>query len=368
MRVLVNALPLRRGGGVTYLAQQLAGLARVAPELELHTLVSPWTEVGDLPGTVETVPVRSVPTRFAYEQARLPNRACDLLYCAANFGPAVLPPRAPAVLAIHNAHYYGRGLAQGAAGASRRGIRVRANHLAMKRSDAVVAVSRSLRDEAVATVPGVAEKTRVIPCGRPEWPGEAVPVTAVPGRYVLTLASPAPHKRVADMVAGWARSLDLSGDSVPLVVAGELTAAQRSEHRAAAGRYGDELLHLGPVRDRAQLRWLYENALAMVSMSALESLSLTPVEAGSVGCPVVLTDIPAHREATLGHGTFVPTGDTAGLATELAAGYGRWKPGSEPWHWETTWDDHARALLEVFERARRGSGKAAGRPVGTGER
>ncbi|MGH3425504.1 MAG: glycosyltransferase, partial [Nocardioidaceae bacterium] len=365
MKVLVNALPLRYGGGVTHVEQQLRAVARVAPEVELHTLVSPWTQIRELPGTVETVPLSSVPQRYLYEQLRLPRRGADVLYCPANFGP-VVPTRAPMVLTIHNAHYYRSGLAMPETRSLRPAWKVKANHLAMKRADTVVAVSQVLAEDAAVTVPGVAGKVHVIPCGSPEWPASPVPVGDLPERYILTLASPAAHKRVIDVVTGWARSLDRGGGPVGLVVVGELTEQQRSEHRAAAGRHAQHLFHLGQIGDRAELRWLYENALAMVSMSILESLALTPIEAGSLGCPVVLTDIPAHREATQGHGAFVPTGDTAALATALAAGYGRWKPGSEPWDWETTWDDHARALLEVFETARRGSRAATSRPVGAG--
>lgn len=355
MRVLVNALPLRRGGGVTYLRQQLAALARVAPELDLHTLVSPWTEADGLPGTVETVPLRSVATRFAYEQVRLPFRSCDLLYCAANFGPTVLASRAPTVLAIHNANYYGSGLALPETRRSRPPLKVRANHLAMRRASAVVAVSHALAEEAVAAVPAVADKIHVLSCGRPVWPAGAAPVTRLPERYLVTVASRAPHKRVTDVVDGWARSLDLAGTAIPLVVVGDLAPAQRAAHRATAGRHQAGLVHTGPIQDRATLRSVYAGATAMVSMSALESLSLTPIEAGSVGCPIVLSDLPVHQEVALGHAVFVPVGDPEALAKALCAGYPQWRPGSRPWSWPTGWDDNARELVRVFE--------SIGRPV-----
>src|SRR5664280_1532671 len=98
MRILVNALGLRHGGGATLIGHQLAALAELSPDVQLHTLVSPWSELGDLPGTVETVPVRSVPTRFAYEQVRLPFRQADVLYCIGNVAPVA--SRAPIVLMI----------------------------------------------------------------------------------------------------------------------------------------------------------------------------------------------------------------------------------------------------------------------------
>ena len=73
-------------------------LGRVAPSIDLHTLVSPWAEIDGLPGTTEVVPVRNVPTRFAYEQLRLPFRTADVLYCPADFAP--LWSHAPIVLTV----------------------------------------------------------------------------------------------------------------------------------------------------------------------------------------------------------------------------------------------------------------------------
>src|SRR5699024_10829278 len=159
-------LPLRQGGGVTYLEQQLAAISRVSPDIELHNLVSPWGQIGPLPGAVETVRIRSVPTRFLYEQTRLPLRKFDLLYCPANFGP--LLGRRPMVLTLHNAHYYRTGLKLKGTEHLRPWWKVKANHLAMRRADAVVAISNSQAEEAIASVPDIAHKLYVIHSASPD--------------------------------------------------------------------------------------------------------------------------------------------------------------------------------------------------------
>jgi glycosyltransferase involved in cell wall biosynthesis len=346
MRVLVNALPLRYGGGTSYLRQQMAALARVDPSTSLHTLLSPWTELDGLPGTTETVPVRSVLMRFAYEQTRLPLRKTDILYCPANFAP--MYARAPIVLTLHNANYYGRGLRLQEAARSRPPWKVKANHWAMKRADIVVAISESLAAEVLETVPSVANKLHIIRSGPSEWPGASTPVRGLPTAYVTSVASPAPHKRVQDVVAGWARSRDLSRADVALVLVGGHTPEQLATYRSTAGVHADQLVHLGHVSDRAQIKWIYEHALAMVSMSLLEAFPLTPAEAGSVGCPLVLSDIPAHREVTQGNGVFVPTRDVEALAHVLACGFDGWTAGGTPWVWPFTWLENAGRLHELF--------------------
>lgn len=347
MRILVNALPLRHGGGVTYLQQQLTALARVDTSLDLHTLVSPWIKDTAFPGAVERIAVGSVPRRFAYEQVQLPFRRADVLYCPANFAP--MASRAPIVLTLHNPNYYGVGLQLPETVASRPFWKVKANHWAMRRADVVVAISESMAAEVVDTVPSVEHKLRVIHSGAPDWPQAAVPFEHLPERYLLSVASAAPHKRVSDVVSGWARSQEGTSDGVHLVLVGGYTATQVEEHRQLAGIHADKLVHLGWVGDRRQLKWIYERATAMVLMSGLESFSMTPAEAGSVGCPLVLSDLPAHREVTQGNASFVPVGDTAALADVIREGLGRWSPGSKPWTWPVTWEDNARAFLDIFQ-------------------
>lgn len=346
MRVLVNALPLRGGGGATYVERQLSALSMVAPQLELHTLASPWSGLRGLPGRTEVVPVRSVPMRFAYEQWNLPRRRTDLLYCPANFGP--LRTRAATVLTLHNANYYRAGLALQETKPSRPWWKVKANHAAMRSSDVVIAISQTLADEVTATVPGVEGKLHVILSGASEWPSGCCPVVGLPERYVVTVGSSAPHKHLDDVVTGWARSVEVRGDQVSLVVVGAVSSDQMKRHRELAGRHGALLVHLGHLQDRRHLKWVYELALGMVSMSVLEAFPLTPGEAGSVGCPMVLSDIPSHREVTLGNAHFVPPRDIDALADVLRAGIYSGRPGSRPWTWPVTWQMNARALADIM--------------------
>ncbi len=347
MKVLVNALPLRRGGGVTYLEHQLAALARVAPELEIHTLVSPWGEFRTLPGSTEVVRVNSVPMRFMYEQVRLPFRQTDVLYCPANFGP--MRSHGPSILTLHNANYYRAGLALCETKASRPWWKVRANHAAIRASDAVIAISQSLADEVSATLPEVASKVHVVPSGAAEWPRDSSSFAGLPQRYVLTVTSSAPHKHLDDLVIGWSRSLDNLKEAVSLVIVGNVDEAQRVRLRSLAGRHAHALLNVGAIRERRHLKWIYEHALAMISMSALEAFPLTPGEAGSVGCPLVLSDIPAHREVTMGNATFIPPRDVDALSDVLRSETYAGTPGSRHWCWPVSWQDNALATAHVLK-------------------
>jgi glycosyltransferase involved in cell wall biosynthesis len=132
-------------------------------------------------------------------------------------------------------------------------------------------------------------------------------------------------------------------------MAGDLTATrQRQLHELVpASRRGDLVL-LGGVRDRRELRWLLEHAEASVSVSALEAHPHGPAEAGALGCPLVLSDIPPHREvaAPAGRGVaYVPLEGTEALVEAL-----RSPPTHRtPWTWPVTWDENARQLGAVFD-------------------
>ncbi|MCA9392452.1 glycosyltransferase family 4 protein [candidate division WWE3 bacterium] len=57
----------------------------------------------------------------------------------------------------------------------------------------------------------------------------------------------------------------------------------------------DRVKSLGYVND-AEMGIVYKNALAFVSASKEEGFGVPPLEAMAVGCPVLVSDIPVHRE------------------------------------------------------------------------
>jgi glycosyltransferase involved in cell wall biosynthesis len=219
----------------------------------------------------------------------------------------------------------------------------------MRRAAAVVAISESLADDARATVPGARRRLRVIRSGAPEWPAHSVPVPGLPESFVVSVASGAPHKRVEDVVAGWAHAVaDLGAARVALVLVGDHGAEQQARHAAIAGPLRDSLIHVGRLSDRGELKWIYEHALAMVSMSVLEAFPLTPAEAGSVGCPLILSDIPPHREVAGEHAAFVPPRDVGALAKAMVSATHSPDPGTHRWQWPVSWEDNAAQLMTVF--------------------
>lgn len=352
MRILVNALPARDGGGLRYLIEEMRGIEAVAPDTSLELLASPWGYkpiAESVRSQVRSVDVKSVGDRFVFEQTVLRKRArkWDVLYCPLNFGP-VLFGGSRSVVTVHNSNYFGHGLSMAGTRRARPWIKVHACHASLRASRQIVAISDSLRNEIVRTLPDVAPKIRVIKSGRPDWASvRSNPVELPQRRFLLTVGSAGPHKRLEEVVKGWSAAVCNTGDEVGLVIVGDLTKGRRRHHQFLAGRAVGLLTHLGAVKDRGELRWLYERATAVVSMSSLEAFPLTVTEAGQLGCPLVLSDIPAHREVSLGNATFVPVGSTKDLERALLRAFSG-SPRSHLWTWPVTWEERATELVSLF--------------------
>jgi glycosyltransferase involved in cell wall biosynthesis len=335
---------------MTYVISQLRGLAQIWHHSHVTVLTSPWNHeqiTSVIPLRCECVPVRNARQRYLWEQLRLPGLAAsyDVLYCPGNFSPLLC--RTPTVMVQQNHHYvgYGRRLREN----RRPGAIVRAalSIASMYRADCVIAISASLVEEINhdLLLRKTRRKVRVLRSGMREWEAIQAPICPIArdAAYLLSVAHDAPHKRLVDVVGGWAVSTRFSH----LVLVGQITPRLAEDvDRICAGRR--QHLHLlGPVDDEAVLRSLYKGAAAAISMSELEAFPLVPHEAGSVGCPLILSDIPPHREVATGHATFVPVGDQATLALRIDDVLAR-PPSRTPWRWPLTWDEHARSLAAIL--------------------
>ena len=345
----MNAMPARGGGGMTYVLEELSGLERALdPGMTMTVLAAPWN-VGELRGRLDSpvteIAVRSVFSRYAFEQVRLPflSRANDVLYCPLNFGP-LLPIPTPVIVTLHNAKYFGaaRSKYQAGGGWNAR-ARLIASDLGLRWSTSLQCVSESLLLEVRRDFPQLAIRAFANPSGGPRWPVESSrPTTLVPDRFVLTVGI-APHKRLVDVIRAWAEARERHHSVGDLVIVGGMMPSESVEAHSSAGH---GIHQIGYLTDRAELRWLYEHAQAVVCLSEVESFSMVVQEARSLGCPVVASDIPAHREVADESVRFGQVGDWHGASSqivEVVAGP-RVRFGAPPFGW--SWDDHASRLLQ----------------------
>lgn len=360
MEVLVDARSVRGGGGLTFLVNELAAMRRVAPDLGFHVLTENANEallhreLGPYVASFTNVPWPGVTGRTLWQQLVLPwwGGPGDVLYCPGGTSP-VLPGRRKVIVTVQNPNHFssGRRLAHNAHWSRR--LRRLASTAALRRADTVVAISEHLAGEILADLPTVAPRLEVIQSGAPVWPeARERPVTLpdVPDGFVLLLANDRPHKRMDLGIRAWDAAFGDAPDRAPwLVIASRMPAARQGEQaRLPRPALRPRLVHLGEITERSQVAWLLEHAGVLLATSNAEAHPLTPAEAGSLGCPLVLSDIAPHREVAGGRATYVDarTDDPAPWADALRMVLARHE--RITWEWPVTWDDHARRLAELL--------------------
>lgn len=163
----------------------------------------------------------------------------------------------------------------------------------VRRGVLIITVSEFSRQEILRHLPARAQQVRVMPEGVDHIAGVTADPEIIsryglePGRFVLSVGTPAVHKNLSalQLLAQW-----LQERGTPLVMVGGIGGAAFQ----AAGS-PQPACYLGRVSD-AQLKALYENAACFVFPSRYEGFGLPPLEAMACGCPVVAADISVLRE------------------------------------------------------------------------
>ncbi len=113
--------------------------------------------------------------------------------------------------------------------------------------------------------------------------------TAINSKFILLVGSHDPRKNFDFAIK---HSIEiLEANDLQLVHVGRTSKVFSNPNRI----YRKDIIELPNTSDQ-ELKWLYENAEVLVQPSIYEGFSLVPMEARSLGCPVLASDIPVHRE------------------------------------------------------------------------
>jgi glycosyltransferase involved in cell wall biosynthesis len=315
LAVYARALTSRPTGRGLYAREMLAALRRVAPDLELHLFAG---DPVDWPG------VRLYPARGAGLAADLWRTwrgvARDLaairprvLWSVSPFLPCGIPRDLPVVITVHDLVWrdHPETMSRGgrwAGGWMERGIR---------RAQRIVCDSDFTRDRLAAFWPdraGVAEVIRLAPnpvlrAAAPE-PG-LIDRLGIRRPFVLNVGTFEPRKNLPVLLAAMRALPDIT-----LVQCGAEGWRVSPLLREADGM--PNVKRLGYVGESA-LAALYRAALAAVFTSRYEGFHLPPLDAADAGCPVVVSEIPVHREVLGDAAVYAPLDDAAALAERIRA-------------------------------------------------
>lgn len=159
-----------------------------------------------------------------------------------------------------------------------------------------------------------AERVRVVPLGVPPVPPAGPP--PIDGRYVLALSTIEPRKGHESLVRAFA---SIAGDhpELKLVLAGaDGPAVPDVEREIEAADLGERVVRLPYVDDETRAA-LLRGAWLLAQPSLYEGFGITPLEAMSVGVPVVATAAGAVEEVLGDAAVIVPVGDDDALADAI---------------------------------------------------
>jgi glycosyltransferase involved in cell wall biosynthesis len=212
--------------------------------------------------------------------------------------------------------------------------------------------SRRSGEEAVALLGVDPSRLHVIGVAiTPVGPGDGDRGRALVGAddYVLALGTSEARKDLPSLVQAVAR-LDRR---ITLAVVGPAGPAEQELQRTVArAGLGDRYRRLGVVSEQ-QRSDLMRGAALLAYPSLAEGFGLPPLEAVTVGCPVVATEVGALPELIGDHFDLVPPGDTDALTAALEAAISA--PPSIPTRLierlgTLTWDAAADRMLDVYRR------------------
>ncbi|MFD5474436.1 glycosyltransferase [Streptomyces sp. NPDC127105] len=146
------------------------------------------------------------------------------------------------------------------------------------------------------------------PAPAPTWPWARDP-------YLVAIQSLYSHKGHDALLHAFSLITDRTPDPVRLVIIGD--GDQTIPLRQLADRLGitDRVIWLGAVWQKDIVDTVLAGAASFVSMSRYEGVPISVLEARQHGLPLVLTDIPGHRDgAGDSPASFVPVDDTDAFA------------------------------------------------------
>jgi len=341
VKILIDALSAREGGGITYFRSLVPPLARISAHNEYTILLSPLYQqelIRSLPDGVHVAPVDldagDSLGRVWFQQVAIRqlirSEGFDLLFSISETG-TIHPPCAHVVLA-RNLKIYAP-LSSFPSAVRRRELltfrltREPIAYLSCRSASRVVFVSQYFRDHVVRHLQLNPARTSVVYHGVSPQFCVRVSQTAADngsdssrqGSYILCVSSITSHKNIDNLIRAFAILKTRNSKAIELVLAG--TTAEKTYYQELIGLtrslgVSAHVHFLGRV-EHGELPALYAGARAFVFPSRLESFGQPLVEAMASGVPVASAWLPACREICGDAALYFDPNDIADMADRL---------------------------------------------------
>jgi glycosyltransferase involved in cell wall biosynthesis len=351
LRVAVEAVATARGGGLSYLRNQLPELERQGISLLVFTRSAVAADLRDVlrspASEVHVVDGGSLVARLCFIHAQLAAKArrwgADVLYCPGSTAP-FRSLGIPTVVCVQQPHLFSADAPRTLLLAVQRPVA----WLSAFRTSELVHISASTAAQ-FSRHSALRRSYSVVLSGLGQTEQALQPRSDIRRDAIVVVSNLYAYKRIDEVVSAFAEESGLR-DSYELVIAGtELESGLRRRLEDLASTLGcAERVRFMGFLEKAELLDLYQRAAVMVSASRAEAFPLPPGEALAMSVPVVLSDIPPHRELYGRWARLVTPGDVTGLGQAMFAAVSQ---GCLP-------DDQVEELKATYSWARNGAALA----------
>ncbi|MBI2483238.1 glycosyltransferase family 4 protein [Candidatus Uhrbacteria bacterium] len=362
MRIALTLLSGVGYGGQTYFRNLLPALLATDRHNAYHCFVQeahPLIRELAAPNLFFHAVLRSRATameRFHFEQIQLPRHLrrikADLLYTAKNL--TVFRAPCAQMIAIRNMEPFRyRAFANTWSHRAQSRLRWELTKRSLARADAIICVSRAVRDAVTEIFPAAEQKIQVIYNGNPVHHTERTPI---PQPFLLTASKFVPYANQLTLVEAYGQLVAARPNTPPLWFAGGVHDARyfrRVQQRVTELQLTNHIRFLGLV-SQAQLHALMRDARAFLFPSMVEACPHTLIEAMGCGAPIATTTVPPMPEICADAAIYCDPRDALGMATTIArlldedqlraqlVAAGKIQAAT------FTWDRTARALVAAF--------------------
>jgi glycosyltransferase involved in cell wall biosynthesis len=172
------------------------------------------------------------------------------------------------------------------------------------------------------------------------------------GDYILFVGRITRYKNIQSLIAAF-RIFAKNHPRLKLAIAGEWDKSAGREKTAALG--DNRIVMLGSV-PRSELAQLYRGARLFVNPSIRGGHSNTLLEAISFGCPILLSDLPEHRDLRLNAKHYFRSGNIRSMVSALdraQANPSAFRVNADRF---PQWEDIAEQTIQVYEKMFPGDG------------
>jgi alpha-1,3-rhamnosyl/mannosyltransferase len=344
-----------------YVRELLQGISRLHTE---HTFLlfarTKWREI-ELGERTEWRLLEARDPLWHIKAARAANRECDVFLSTNSYLTAWFL-RKPSVIVVFDMVAFDPKLRPQRRASLIERVTLRP---AVRRAEALVAISESTKRDLVAKYPFASAKARVVPLAAgesftPDDTGRRAFDTTSPGRdlggrYVLALGTLEPRKNLPRLIEAFVGLPDALLAEYELVLAGDV-GWDTGETLATAAEHAEHVRRIGKVADE-DLPALYRGAELFCYPSLYEGFGLPVLEAMQSGTPVITSNVSSMPEVAGDAACYVDPLDVTDLRRamrELLTDRGRREDLARRGPEQAanfSWMRTARETLEVLERA-----------------